>query len=216
MIYHIMKHYSGFGFREFILALGYKQELFKNYFTHFSEINYDTLITPNSITPIEFSDYEIILSDTGENTLKGGRLKRIEPYVTSDVFMVTYGDAVSDVNIYKLLEFHKKHGRMVTLTGVNPTPRFGELVHENGKISSYKEKPKVAALINGGFMVMNREVFKFLDRDCDLEVGPFGVLAEAGELGVYHHTGNWRCMDTLNDMIDLQKLWDDDKQQFWG
>lgn len=214
MIYHIMRHYAMYGFKSFILALGYKQEAFKEYFAHYNEINSDTLVDSHGVNPMEISDFDAILSDTGENTLKGGRLKRIEAYIRDDIFMITYGDAVSDVDLFELLDFHNKHGRMVTLTGVNPAPRFGEIIHQDGTIHCFKEKPKNSTLINGGFMVMNKDIFNYLDRNSDLEIGPFEILAEEKELMVYHHTGMWQCLDNLNDMVKLQNMWDEKSQQF--
>jgi glucose-1-phosphate cytidylyltransferase len=222
VIFHIMKHYSSFGFNSFVLALGYKQEAFKNYFAHYNEINYDLFLDAQGLRgqyqihdkDVYATGYDIVLSDTGENTLKGGRLKRIEKYITGDTFMLTYGDAVSDVDIPELLNFHKNHGKLITITGVNPRPRFGEVIHQDGRVLQFKEKQQNSTMINGGFMVMNRGIFDYLDNDCDLELGPFERLVEKEELMVYHHTGFWRCMDTMNDMVELNKMWDEETQSF--
>lgn len=216
MVWHIMKHYAIYGHTDFILALGYKQEVFKHYFRHFVENNYDVRVTTSypphmgvfDLEEVANNYWDIVLADTGENTLKGGRIKRIEKYSNNKPFMLTYGDAVSNVNLDKLLRFHESHGKMVTITGVEPEPRFGELLHANGIVSTFKEKPKGGALINGGFMICQPEIFGRLNRNCDFEKGPLEQIAADGELMVYHHRGRWKCMDTLNDMIELQRLWD--------
>lgn len=214
LIWHIIHHYEKYGFYDFILALGYKQEAFKEYFNNYSIINNDVEIhtVRQSMTNIIKSyevDLSITLSDTGLNTLKGGRLNRVKKYIEDETFMMTYGDAVSDVNLDELLKFHKKHKKMVTITGVHPEPRFGELFHTKGKVISYKEKEDNGCLVNGGFMVLNREIFDYLDDDCDFEKGPLEEVAKKGQLMVYHHKGFWKPVDTLNDMLTLQKIWDE-------
>lgn len=214
IIWHIMKHYSYYGCNDFILALGYKQEAFKEYFIHF-ERKHSDMIFDMRTGDIWYDDplppWRVTLSDTGENTLKGGRLKRIEKYINDDTFLMTYGDAVSNVNIKELVAFHKSHGKLVTMTGVHPEPRFGELIHKNGSVISYREKPNSENLVNGGFMVLGRDVFNYLDNQCDFEHGPLEKIAAEGQLMVYHHRGFWKCMDTLNDMIELQRIWDSGK-----
>lgn len=215
MLWHIMKLYAHYGYNEFVLALGYKQDVIKEYFSHFDTINYDCLINTGWKGPygnsLDLPDrWSVMLSDTGEDTLKGARLKRIEKYLQGDTFAMTYGDGIGDINIPKLIDFHKKHGKMVTITGVHPEPRFGELLHdEKGRVISYREKPHDGCLINGGFMVMNRAIFGYLSEDkwCDLEAGPLEVIAAKGELMVYHHEGWWGCMDTLRDMEILRDMW---------
>lgn len=213
LICRIMDHYVKYGHRDFVLALGYKQEEFKKYFILYNGINNDIsidgMVSVLSHKADTISKYRMILSDTGLNTLKGARLKRVEKYVHGDTFMMTYGDAISDVDISALLEFHQKHGKMVTLTGVHPKPRFGELIHEDGCVTSYKEKPESAALVNGGFMVLNRKVFDYLDDNCDFEKGPLEKIASEGQLMVYPHKGWWACCDTLYDMIQLQEQWEE-------
>jgi glucose-1-phosphate cytidylyltransferase len=218
IIWHIMKHYAAYGFDDFILALGYKQEVFKNYFRHFFEYNYDISVStgyPQGIVGGHqddiFDNWNVILSDTGENTLKGGRIKRIQKYSNGNKFMLTYGDAVSNVNLGALVRYHNTHGKMVTITGVRPKPRFGELIHKNGSVISYREKPDDENLVNGGFMVCEPAIFDYLDSECDFEHGPLEQIAAMGELMVYYHDGFWKCMDTLNDMIELQKIWDSGK-----
>jgi glucose-1-phosphate cytidylyltransferase len=214
MIWHIMKIYDHYGFKDFILALGYKQEAFKQYFSHFYQINNDIVVKTGLYEGMTFGEdpsdnWTVRLVDTGENTLKGARLKRVEKYITEDAFMCTYGDGVGNIDIPTLLAFHRSHGKLVTITGVHPVPRFGELCHEEGKVLSYREKPDDGCLINGGFMVMNRGIFDYLTTGewCDLEIGPLELIAAKGELMVYHHKGYWSCMDSLSDLGKLQQAW---------
>lgn len=219
MCVHIMKWYAKFGFNDFILALGYKQEAFKQYFYHYDIINHDVLfrtgITGTTGYEGTVDKWSVILSDTGLNTLKGGRLKRVEKYIQGNVFMVTYGDGIGDVDLNSLLAFHLSHGKIVTITGVHPVPRFGELCHEGGRVLAYKEKQHGdGCLTNGGFMVMSRKIFDYLTPDCDLEYGVFELLAAKGDMMVLEHSGQWRCLDTLNDMTELQRMWDEGKAKW--
>lgn len=221
MVVHIMKLYAHYGYKDFVLALGYKQEAFKMYFRNYDIINHDvtfrTGIPTNPIYTGREEQWCVVLSDTGDNTFKGARLKRIEQYIQGDTFMLTYGDAVSDVDLDKLLSFHKSHGRLVTVTGVHPAPRFGEIHHDNGKVISFSEKPHDdECLINGGFMICDRKIFDYLTEDswCDLEVGPLELLAAKDELRVYHHRGFWKSMDTLKDMGELQTMWNEGKAKW--
>ena len=217
LIYHIMKIYAHYGFTDFILALGFKQEMFKEYFAHFNEINNDCVMHVGNyqgMTHQETKDnWRITLSDTGLNTLKGGRLKKVERYVNGDFFM-TYGDAVADVDIKKLLEFHRRHGKLATVTGVPAPPRFGELKHRTGTVESFSEKPESDTLINGGFFVFNNRIFDYLTNNCDLEIGPLERIAAEGELKVYYHKGYWACCDTLRDLDALQEEWDTGKPKW--
>ena len=222
MLWHIMKLYAYYGFKSFILALGYKQEMIKEYFRNYHYINNDIHYGPvhgQKLLWYPIEDWEVILSDTGEKTFKGGRLKRIEKYITDDTFMCTYGDSIGNIDIQALVKFHKSHGKMATVTGVHPPPRFGEITYEPvglsgvtyGKVISFSEKPMNGwNLINGGFFVFNKDIFKYLTTDewCDLEIGPLELIAAKGEMMVYHHQGYWSCMDTLKDMGELQQLWD--------
>jgi len=216
LIWHIMKHYAHYQHTKFILALGYKQEAFKEYFLNMSRYNYD-IVVDSFESKVEYQepcreDWRVVLVDTGRDTLKGGRLKRASKYIAGNTFMLTYGDAVSNVHFPSLLEFHRKHGKLLTITGVHPTPRFGEIVaSDTGELLHYQEKLTGGSLINGGFMVANKGILDILDEHCDLEIGPFDELVEAGEIMVYRHDGFWRCMDTLNDMKQLQLLWDSGK-----
>lgn len=222
VLWHIMKIYSHYGFNEFIICLGVKADNIKNYFYNYESINSDFTIEM-STGDIKYHayhderDWKVTLVDTGLNTLKGGRIKRIEKYLESDINMVTYGDGVADININKLIEFHKSHRKTVTITGVRPPARFGELIEKNGKVELFQEKPQTSkGLINGGFMVFNRKMLDYLTEDekCDFEVGPLEILAQNGDIMVYKHDGSWECMDHGRDVVHLNKLWND-KKAFW-
>jgi glucose-1-phosphate cytidylyltransferase len=217
ILWHVMKYYSQFGYEDFVLALGYKGEMIKNYFCHYEVMNNDVTIElgqPENICIHQShaeSGWKITLADTGENALKGARLKKIEKYISDDTFMMTYGDGIADVDISALLAFHKSHGKLVTVTGINPASRFGELKIDGERVESFAEKPQTGnRYINGGFFVFNKAIFNYLsiDDSCDLEIGPMEQLAKEGQLMVYKHKGFWACMDTLRDMEYLNNIWD--------
>jgi len=222
VLWHIMKIYSYFGFHDFIISLGYRAQVIKNYFFQYEIINNDFSIEFGSRNVHYFNkhaenEWKVSLINTGLDTLKGARIKRIEKYLDSEVNMLTYGDGVADINLIKLLEFHKSHGKTLTITGVHPPARFGEIVEENNRVLSFEEKPQTSVgLINGGFMVFNKNLFEYLsdDAECDLEVGPIEELTTAGEVMVYKHPGKWECIDTERDQIYLNNLWTK-KQAFW-
>jgi len=227
ILWHIMKYYSCFGFHHFVLALGYKGSAIKNYFCHYELMNNDFTVElgqPDSISihnTHDESDWKITLADTGEKALKGARLKKIERYISDEIFMMSYGDGIADINIRALLSFHKTHGKLVTVTGINPASRFGELKINNGQVEAFAEKPLNGnSLVNGGFFVFNRVIFNYLnDNDsCDLEHGPLEKIAQDGQMMVYKHNGFWACMDTLRDAEYLNKLWEDGqaKWKVWG
>jgi len=217
ILWHIMKYYSQFGFKEFVLALGYKGDMIKNYFCHYELMNNDVTIElgqPEK-TCIHYAHdeagWKITLADTGEKSLKGARLKKVEKYIVGDTFMMTYGDGIADVDIGKLLAFHKAHGKLATVTGINIASRFGELKIDGDSVETFSEKPQDGkGFINGGFFVFNRKILDYLTTDdlCDLEVGPLEQIAGEGQLMVYKHRGFWACMDTLRDMEYLNRLWD--------
>lgn len=217
ILWHIMKYYAQFKCREFVLALGYKGDMIKNYFCHYELMNNDVTIElgqPENIHIHHSHDeagWKITLADTGEKSLKGSRLKKVERYITGNTFMMTYGDGIADVDINALLAFHRAHGKMVTVTGINLTSRFGELKVAGDHVESFSEKPQHGdGLINGGFFVFNRDIFQYLTADdgCDLEIGALEQIANEGQLMVYKHRGFWACMDTLRDMEYLNRLWD--------
>lgn len=223
ILWHIMKIYAHYGFKDFILCLGYKGEVIKEYFYNYDILNNDFTTELGNHKNIEIHStpdekgWRVTLVDTGPKTLKGARIKKIQKYVDEDTFMLTYGDAVANINLNELLAFHKMHGRIGTVTGVRPPSRFGELVPKNNHVVSFTEKPQVSnGLINGGFFVFNRKIFDYLsdDENCDLEIGPLEKLAKDGELLVYEHKGNWTCMDTYRETEYLNELWHNLKA-FW-
>lgn len=222
ILWHVMKIYAHYGFKEFILCLGYKGEVIKEYFLNYDILNSDFTIKLGQKKAVNIhnsleDDWSVTLADTGTNALKGARLKRIEKYVKEDTFMVTYGDGVGNINIKKLLDFHKSHGKIATVTGVRPPSLFGELLVENNKAMLFSEKPQTSTgLISGGFFVFNRKLFDYLtdDDDCDFEKGPLEKIAAEGELMVYVHDGPWICMDTYRDVEYLNKLWHSNSA-FW-
>ncbi|MHA1409553.1 MAG: glucose-1-phosphate cytidylyltransferase [Candidatus Odinarchaeia archaeon] len=216
ILWHIMKIYAHYGFKEFVLALGYKGEMIKEYFLNYEALNNDFTIHLGKMNNIEFhskhreSDWIVTLADTGENAQTGSRIKRIERYVDGEIFMATYGDGVADINISKLLEFHKSHKKIGTITGVRPPSRFGELGIRDKKIVRFHEKPQVMeGWINGGYFVFNRKFFNYLweDDDCILEEGPLEKLTRDGELMFFPHRGFWQCVDTYRELEILNKMW---------
>jgi glucose-1-phosphate cytidylyltransferase len=216
ILWHIMKIYSYYGLHNFILCLGYKGEMIKEYFYHYEVMNNDFTIKLGNMQGIKIHDchdeagWQITLCNTGDNAQKGARLKRIEKYVDTETVMVTYGDGVADINIDDLLNFHNSHGKLATVTGVRPPSRFGELKASGRRVRAFSEKPQSSGgLINGGFFVFQRGFFDYLeDHDaCDLEYGALEEIARRGELMLYRHEGFWACMDTYRDMEYLNKLW---------
>jgi glucose-1-phosphate cytidylyltransferase len=218
MIWHIMKIYAHYNHTDFVLALGYKGDMIKEYFLNYEAMNNDITIelgkreAPCMLNCHDETGWKVTLANTGEKCEKGGRLKKVEKYIQGDIFMLTYGDGVANVDISKLIKFHKSHGKMVTLTGVYPIARFGELQIDGQQVKSFREKPQISggSMINGGFFVLNREIFDYLtpEDDCDFEYGPLERLAERGELMVFEHEGFWHCMDTVRDAKNLNKLWE--------
>ena len=220
ILWHIMKIFSHYGHKDFFLALGYKGYVIKEYFQNYELMNNDVLIElgkPECATYMnsnhDENDWKVLLADTGELALKGARLKRLEKYIKGDDFLVTYGDGVSDIDINSLLSFHRSHGKIATVTGVNPTARFGELEFVDDCVTSFQEKPTTSSstrVISGGFFVFNRRIFDYLTDDdaCDLEYGALEKLAEGGELMLFRHQGFWACMDTFRDMQYLNRLWE--------
>ena len=216
ILWHVMKIYAHYGYMDFILALGYKGEMVKEYFYNYDVLNNDFTIELGNEKKVEIhrnnaeKDWRVTLADTGDKALKGARLKRGEQYIDDDQFMLTYGDGIANVDIEDLLGFHQSHGKLATVIGINPASRFGELKMKGDQVESFSEKPKNGkGLINGGFFVFNRGIFDYLsaDDDCDLEIGALEEIAKDGELMVYKHAGFWACMDTLRDMEYLNKLW---------
>ena len=222
IIWHIMKTYAHYGIKEFIICVGYKGHVIKDYFLHYdSNCNDFTVNLKNN--SVEFHndhdelDWKVTLVDTGLETLKGGRLKKIEKYLDSDVNLLTYGDGVADINISELISFHKKTNKIVTISGVHPPARFGELIANGDILASFEEKAQASqGMINGGYMVFNKELLTYLteEENCDLEAGILEQLALEGKIAVYKHEGLWACMDTERDLAYLEKLYKTDKA-FW-
>lgn len=216
ILWHIMKHYSYYGFNEFVICAGYKQhvikEWFANYFLHTSDVTFDFSNDNNVIVHNKHAEnWKVTIVDTGIDTMTGGRVKRIEEYVQDDTFMLTYGDAVSNVNLMELVDFHKKHKRCVTLTTVSIAQQKGVLdIDENNTVKSFREKDdEDGAIINGGFMVCNRGIFNYLyDDNTILEQDPMKRLAAEGELKSFYHQGFWQCMDTKREHDRLETLWE--------
>jgi glucose-1-phosphate cytidylyltransferase len=218
ILWHIMKMYSSYGFNEFIICCGYKgymiKEFFSNYFLHYSDVTFDIKNNKMEMHKNALEPWKVTLIDTGDNSMTGGRLKRIEKYVEGEPFFLTYGDGVSDVNMLKLLDFHKKSKTQATLTAVQPPGRFGafSLDPSNPLITSFKEKPKGdghdSAWINGGFFVLEPEIFDLIDGDHTVwEKEPMETLAKTGNLSAYRHRGYWQNMDSLRDKNVLDEVW---------
>jgi len=217
ILWHIMKSYSSYGFNEFVICLGYKgymiKEYFSNYFLHQADVTIDIKKNDLEIHRTSVEPWRVTLVDTGLNTMTGGRIKRIKPYVNNKTFMLTYGDGVSDINVKELLAFHRKHGKYATVTAVQPSGRFGALeMDKKGSVTGFMEKPKGDnKLINGGFFVLEPDIFDYIDGDEAIwEQEPLRELAADRQLAAYRHDGFWMCVDTLRDKNELEKLWSSD------
>lgn len=217
IIWHIMKLYAHYGYKDFILALGYKGDVIRNYFLNYHFYNSDITIPLGSKNNVTVhgnhneSDWNVTLAETGQHSKTGYRVKCCGIYVTEPHFMLTYGDAVANVNIQELVDFHIKNDKLGTVTGVFPASRFGNLTVEGDVVKKFKEKPKLddSEPINGGFFVFKKEFLSMIRADpaCDLEGDPLVDLARTGQLAVYRHNGFWQCMDTYRDYLLLNKLW---------
>lgn len=222
ILWHIMKTYSTYGFNDFVLCLGYKGDVIKDYFYHYKMRNNDfSMNLKNGDIKLfdsnEENDWNITLVNTGLNSMTGSRIKKIEKFIDGDQFMVTYGDGVTDMNISELLKFHQKHKKIGTVTGVYPPSRYGELRIEGDRLVSFDEKPDTGvAPISGGYFVFNKEFFDYLksDESCILEKEPLGSLARDEQLKVYNYRGFWQCMDTYRDYMFLNDLWKNNKAQW--
>jgi glucose-1-phosphate cytidylyltransferase len=216
ILWHIMKIYSHYGFNDFIICLGYKGYVIKEYFMHYYMHNSDlTIELKSNNVDIHFSNaesFKVTLVDTGTETKTGGRLKRIQQYIGTEDFMLTYGDGVADINIDALIAFHKKNQKIATVTAIQPAARYGGMdLSEDGKVISFKEKPKGdEKWVNGGFFVLKPDVFDYLTGDMDeimWEDAPLETLTKNHELIAYKHTGFWKSMDALRDKLELELLW---------
>ncbi len=216
ILWHVMKIYAAYGYTRFILALGYQAEALKRYFLEYEAMSCDFTVYLGRSSPIVFHRYadeeawEVTLADTGLHTEKGSRIYRVARYLDTDTFFVTYGDGVGDVNLDALLAFHRQHGRLATVTGVQPHSQYGILeVDETDRVVGFGEKPQLEHWINAGFMVFERGVLDYLagGDDVDLERGALARLAADGQLMMYRHTGFWRSMDTFKEAQELDALW---------
>jgi glucose-1-phosphate cytidylyltransferase len=214
ILWHIMKHYSRFGFDEFVLALGHKGDQIKRYFLDYQALGHDLTLTLSSgrAEPIgvrQSEQWRVHLIDTGEDSLTGRRLAQLRPVLGGRTFLLTYGDGVSDVPIDDVIRFHRSHGGLVTLTAVRPPARFGALEFDGDRIRHFKEKSTLhEGWINGGFSVVEPAALDVIDGDVMWEHAPLEALAAGGQLYAYRHEGFWQCMDTLRDLRYLQSLWD--------
>lgn len=216
ILWHILKMYEQHGYNEFVICLGYKatyiKEYFYNYYLHNSDVTIELANNNINVHYSETESFKVTLIDTGLHTNTAGRLKRIQKYVKDETFMLTYGDGVADVDLSALLDFHKSHGRLATLTSVQVPGRFGNLeIKEQGEVDSFIEKPAGDGMwINGGFFVLEPEIFKYLEGDVEdtqWEKEPLGAIAKDQQLAAYKHTGFWKCMDALRDRIELEAMW---------
>ena len=214
MLWHIMKTYESAGFKDFVICAGYKSDIIKQYFSSLINMSGDFRIKYNSNVSVEFMDgdtpdWSVIVSDTGFETMTGGRIKRIEKYIENERFFCTYGDGLSNVSLNDLLDFHKSQNKIATLTAVHPTSRFGQLsINTDGSVSDFSEKPMNDEWINGGFFVFEPEVFDYLSESCILEKDVLPVLAREGQLSAFKHDGFWQPMDTYRESQLLNELWD--------
>lgn len=216
ILWHIMKMYESHGFNDFIICLGYKgymiKEYFMNYYMHNSDLTIDLKNNDVQIHQTNAESFKITLVDTGLDTKTAGRLKRIQQHINNEPFMLTYGDGVTDIDLNKLWQFHLKHGKTATVTSIQPAGRFGSLdIDAQDNVNKFIEKPKGDGYwINGGFFILNPNIFDYLEGNCDevmWEDAPLEQLASDGELFAYKHNGFWKCMDALRDKIELEELW---------
>jgi glucose-1-phosphate cytidylyltransferase len=213
ILWHIMKHYWHYGFKEFFIALGHKGEFIKRFFSDY--YSFSGSVTMNFSTgnfqtrSRECEDWIVHLMETGKETMTGGRIKRLESSLKDDTFMVTYGDGVADINLRQLLDFHRSHGRLVTITAVRPPARFGGIIFDGDMVSKFTEKPQAGeGWINGGFIVCEPGVFDYLkDDSSSLEADAMEKLAMDDQLAAFRHDSFWQCMDTLRDLRLLESLW---------
>jgi glucose-1-phosphate cytidylyltransferase len=213
ILWHIMKTFAKFGHKDFLVALGYKAQVVKDFFLDYRALNSDFTVdlASGNVTPhqVDSIDWRVTLVDTGEKSMTGGRVKRLRDFVGNETCLITYGDGVADIDLDALLSFHKSHGKLVTVTAVRPSARFGELEFEGNRVTSFKEKPQLhTGWINGGYFVVEPAFFDFIDGDeTMLEREPLERAVAAGELMAYFHEGFWHCMDTKRDHELLEALW---------
>ena len=218
MIWHIMKTYANSELKDFVICSGYKGEVIKEYFREFQSFNSDFTVTLGSKANIEYHDnfeeekWKVTVAETGLNSMTGGRLFKARKYLTGGTFMCTYGDGVSNINIKKLLEFHKSHGKIATISTVRPETRFGILdIDSDNLVKSFREKPQSDSWVNAGYFVFEEKIFDYLDENSVLENEPFSQLAKDNQMHAFHHNGFWQPMDTYREFKLLNDLWDSGK-----
>jgi len=213
ILWHILKIYSAYGINDFVICAGYKgymiKEYFANYFLHMSDVTFDMENNQMEVHSKRSEPWRVTIVDTGDDSMTGGRIKRIEPYI-DDTFCLTYGDGVADVDVRALIAFHREQGTKATLTAVQPSGRFGALGLDGNQVHNFQEKPQGdGAWINGGFFVLEPDIFPFIEGDATIwERAPMEQLAREGEMSAFKHTGFWQPMDTLRDKQKLEELWD--------
>lgn len=213
ILWHIMKFYSSYGYNDFILCIGYKGDMIKQYFMEMYWRNNDFTLHLDGNNTIEYRTHEnenwnITIIDTGLETMTGGRIKRIEKYIDEDEFMFTYGDGLSDINLKALVDYHRKKNKIATLTGVHPTSSFGLMNVEDGIVKAFREKPVLNDLVNGGYMIINKRIFNYFPQeDCAFEEEPLVRLAKDEQLAVYEHHGFWKAIDTQKDIIFVNNMY---------
>jgi len=217
ILWHIMKIYSYYGYNDFILCLGYKGYMIKEYFLNYDKFNYDFTLKLKK-GEIEFhnnntENWNITFAETGDVTNTGGRIKRIEKYIEEETFLATYGDGVADIDLKELVDFHFSKNLVATLTGFHPTSKYGILdIDKEGTVTYFREKPVMKDIVSGGFFVFNKKMFDYLDKDCILEREPLENLVKDKQLSVYQHTGFWGSMDTYKDVERLNEMWEKEKK----
>lgn len=224
ILWHVMKIYSHYGFNEFVICLGYKgyyiKEWFSNYYLHNSDVTLDLENNSMDFHKNRCENWKVTLVDTGDDTMTGGRIKRIQDYIGDETFMLTYGDGLSNVDIKKLVDFHKKNKKIATVTAVVPEGKFGVLsIGDDASVDSFSEKTDNKSRVNGGFFVLEPEVFKYLKNDETIfEKAPLEKLAEENQLKAFFHDGFWKPMDTLNDKNKLEEMWNKGNApwRLWG
>lgn len=216
ILWHIMKAYAFYDHNDFVVCTGYKSDVIRDFFLNYQSKNLDFTVNLGSINPPKYheeiseKDWNVTISNTGLSTNTGGRIKKIQKYVNGETFFCTYGDGLADLDFGKLLNFHKSHGKIATVTVTKPLSRFGVVnIEENNSVKKFKEKPQADGWINVGFFVFNKEIFDYLDLNSVLEEDPLTKLAKAGELMAYKHEGFWQSMDTYREMLMLNALWND-------
>jgi len=213
ILWHIMKIYSHWGIDDFVICLGYRgyviKEYFANYFLHMSDVTFDMSQNRMTVHQRNAEPWKVTLVDTGPETLTGGRLKRVQRYLDDEAFCFTYGDGVGDIDLGKLLDFHREHGRLATLTAIQPPGRYGAVLIDKKRVTSFQEKPAGdGAWVNGGFFVLQPSVIEYIDGDStSWESGPLAQLAADDQLRAFQHSGFWQAMDTLRDKNHLEELW---------